>query len=70
LSTPTPLDYCDDEARGAVGALRTATDPQYPDSQECYDRRERGDAESELNIIDEQLKFHIGVAVGRRVSNE
>jgi hypothetical protein len=63
------LNYCDDEAEEAIDALRTAIDPEYPDFKERYDLGERADVETELRIIDEQVKFHVGVAVGRRVSN-
>jgi hypothetical protein len=58
------LNYCDGEARGAIDALRTAIDPRYPDFQKQYARGERGDVETELKVIEEQVKFFIGVAVG------
>jgi hypothetical protein len=63
------LNYCDDEAGGAIQALRTAIDPRYPDFKERYDRGERGDVETELRVCEEQVNFHVGIAVGRRVSN-
>jgi hypothetical protein len=62
------LDHVEDENEAEdLEALRTAICDQYPELRERFDRGERGDVTSELAIIDELVKFHIGVAVGRRV---
>lgn len=62
------LDYLDDEAEAAdLLALRIAIDSRYPDCRERFERGERGDVAAELTIIEEMVKFHIGIAVGRRV---
>ena len=62
------LDHLDNEAaKDDLLALRSAIDSRYPEFRKRYEKGERGDVETELTIIDEQVKFHIGVAVGRRV---
>ena len=61
------LNYVDDEAAEDRLALRTAIDSRYPEFRKRYEKGERGDVGTELHIIDELVKFHVGVAVGRRV---
>lgn len=62
------LNYLDDGQAGeGLPALRSAIDDRYADFKERYDKGERGDVEAQLNIIEELVKFHIGVAVGRLV---
>jgi hypothetical protein len=61
------LDHVDECAGEDLQALRTAIDLSYPELQARFDKGERGDVKTELTIIDELVKFHIGVAVGRRV---
>jgi membrane-bound lytic murein transglycosylase MltF len=61
------LDHVDECAAEDLRALRTAIDSRYPEFRERFERGERGDVTTELTIIDEMVKFHIGVAVGRRV---
>jgi len=61
------LDCLDEHAAEDLRALRTAIDSRYPEFRERFEGGERGDVGAELNVIDELVKFHIGVAVGRRV---
>jgi len=61
------LNHLDDEQAENLLALRTAIDSRYPEFRRRFDEGERDDIAPELTIIDELVKFHVGVAVGRRV---
>ena len=62
------LDHLDNEAaKDDLLALQSAIDSRYPEFRKRFENGERGDVTAELHIIDELVKFHVGVAVGRRV---
>ena len=61
------LNYSEDEAGEEMDALRSAINSDYQDFRQRFVQGERGDVETELNVIREQALFHIGVAVGLRL---
>jgi hypothetical protein len=61
------MDYR--EADANLRALRTAYNSRYPDLQARFDKGERGDVESELKIIDDQVRFLVALQLGRWIAN-
>ena len=64
------LDFLDERATKDLLALRTAIDGRYSEFRRRFESGERGDVEAELNVINELTKFHVGLAVGRRVRKD
>jgi hypothetical protein len=60
------LNDLDENQPEELHRLRTAIDDRYLEFRKRFEKGERGDVATELTIIDEQTKFHVGVAVGRR----
>jgi len=62
----------DENADADVLALRTAIDPKYQELRERYEASHFNDqeAKADLNLIEEELLYYVGLEVGRRVSRD
>jgi hypothetical protein len=71
LQADVIFQYLDGEAPGKMQELCVAINENYLELLEEQFRSDgkNADVEASLNDIEEQLKFPIGVAFGRRVSN-